>query len=190
MKVLISILAFTFVFVSYGQLKTDRKSFSMPIYNKAKTLDLAKTYLIESILVTDKNSITFTIDPLVSATSGELTTISYQCDELKKSGIIFGFWGIYITEAGVEFKGCSFYDLSQTEMEELAILIDKVLEEQKAFLYKNPLNNHVSFKYKELNFIFYIEGNIRSRVFYGEFDAEWNYSEFKKSLKKMDKNLD
>lgn len=173
-----------------AQLSINKGYFYAKEYNSAKTLYLTKEFLMKNVLITTTEAISFEIDPLVSANSGELTTISYNCTDLKKSGLIFGFWGNYVTDAGLVYQGYKFYNFEQQEAEELASIIDKTMELNRSYLLQDVNNNNVMIKYKELEFLFYVEGVTKIRVFWDGFDAEWNYSEFKKSIKRMGKKLE
>ena len=75
-------------------------------YSKSVALYKAKEFvMMEVIGVEEKKQVKFDIDPLAAATSGELTSLTYSCDEKNLKGFVLGFYGNYWNEAGVLYKG-------------------------------------------------------------------------------------
>ena len=55
-----------------------------------------------------KKLIKFDIDPLAAASSGELTSLVYGCDEKNLSGLVLGFYGSRWNDAGIVYQAYAF----------------------------------------------------------------------------------
>ena len=74
-----------FFAVLFSQYAMGQIKYNQP-YSKDIALSRAKTYVIKDILGEPTGIVKFKVDALAAATSGELTTLVYECEEKNKSG--------------------------------------------------------------------------------------------------------
>jgi hypothetical protein len=158
-------------------------------YSKEVSLYRAKSFLVTEILKQPKSVIRFTIDPLAAASSGELTSLSYECEEQMMQGMILAFYGSYWNEHGVIYQGYGFKNLPKDKALDLMNTISKVLEENESFLKVNYDNNNVHLIYDDLSIIIPAGAFPRIRVFWKSFDAEWEITAFKRTKRRLERKL-
>ena len=187
---------FTFIylsigFVSFGQVTRAEEGIMSQAYSKDIAEYMVKEYVIKEILmVPDKQTIEVEINALTASKSGELTTVVYDCKELKKRGLIFGFWNSNTNEFNVHYKGYAFRNFEFNKAKELLDNLDLVLEEKKAILSRDNNENlakNAVYKFDDVIFLFYIDelGSSLIRVMWNGYDSEWN----QKNLKTMKKRF-
>ncbi len=96
------LLASNVVFCQFSIYKNGY--FAAKEYSKEVSLYKAKTFLVEVVLGKSLTPVQFEIDPLAAANSGELTTLVYRSLEKKREGLILGFWGSRVTDAGLQYN--------------------------------------------------------------------------------------
>jgi hypothetical protein len=188
-KTLIISLA-AFINCSYSQVKVNSSNvWSAKEFSKEISLFKAKEYLITSVLEPSTEVVTFEIEPLAAASSGELTTLIYKCDTQQKEGLILGFYGDYWSETGVLYQGYSFKNLDKPEATEFLIKIQQSIEAQIHFLRENPDNHNIFFIYDDLEVLIYVSmtGSYQIRIFWDGFDSTWEKTAFERTKKRFEK---
>lgn len=159
-------------------------------YSKEVSLYRAKAFIMHRILGQTNDVIKFDVDPLVAANSGELTTLVYKCDSKSKVGLLLGFNGARWNEAGVTYQEYSFKDLPIKEAKEFCEKIEISLKVHSEYLQKDNDNNNIYFNYNDVSMLMYNSGyGTKLRVFWNGFDAEWDYSSFTKTVKRLKKEV-
>ncbi|NVJ46480.1 MAG: hypothetical protein HWE07_05105 [Cytophagia bacterium] len=156
-------------------------------YNKEQALYKAKKFVMEDILGTSTELTRFKIDPLASASSGELTSLVYQSDEKNKTGLILGFYGDYWNDAGVVYTGYAFKNLNEQEAIELLNLLERVYEQESKYLNSDNDNNNVFIDFQDMTFLFYKSSGFRMRVFWNGFDSDWESVAFERTKRRFEK---
>ncbi len=161
-------------------------------YSKEISLYKAKIFVIKEVLGSSNAPIKFEIDPLAAASSGELTSLVYQCSVKNKEGMILGFYGSYWNDAGVIFQGYGFKDMPKEKALEVLNTIEKNITESKKYLSEDYENNNIYFQFDDITFLVYagIMGTTKIRVFWNNFDADWDFIAFKRTKKRLEKKLD
>jgi hypothetical protein len=143
-----------------------------------------KEFLVRDVLeIPENRTIEISINALTASRSGELTTIIYDCKQLGKSGLVFGFWSDYIKESNQKYQGYAFKNFDLEKAKDLLDNLDKVLEEKRYILPygSEDLSKNVLFKFEDTIFIFYkdnLDANL-IRVVWNGFDLEWNETNLK-----------
>jgi hypothetical protein len=159
-------------------------------YSKDVSLFRAKAFVMKHILGETNDVIKFDVDPLVASNSGELTTLVYKCDTKSKVGLLLGFNGTRWNEAGVVYQEYSFKNLPINEANEFCEKIEIALKVNSSYLEKDHDNNNIYFNYNDLSILMYSGSfGIRLRVFWNGYDAEWDYSSFTKTVKRLKKEI-
>jgi hypothetical protein len=161
--------------------------FSSKEYSKDISLYKAKAYLMDQILGAPEGTVIFEIDPLAASSSGQLTSLYYNCKKINKEGLILGFYGNYWNEAGVIYQGYGFLNLPTIKAYELLNKISKTIEENVGYLMFG--NNNAYFKYDDMTILLYNDAQTKIRIFWKDFDAEWELTAFNRTLKRFDKNV-
>ena len=107
----IQLLSVATLFVSYqavSQIPVSSKIYFAKEFSKEITLYRAKSFLIEEVLGLSNNVVKYSIDPLAATKSGELTSLSYRCEDKKKEGLILGFYGNKWNKEGVLYQAYAF----------------------------------------------------------------------------------
>ena len=161
-------------------------------YSKEISLYKAKIFVIREVLGSSSTPVKFEIDPLASASSGELTSLVYQSSNQNKEGMVLGFYGTYWKESGVIFQGYAFKDLTKDKALDVMNTVEKNLSEAKKYLAEDYNNNNIYFQYDDITFLLYVGpmGSTKIRVFWNEFDAEWDLIAFKRTKRRLEKKLD
>jgi hypothetical protein len=174
-----------------AQVRTTQSNiFFAKEWSKDIALYHAKEYLISNILGVSEDVTQFECDPLVAASSGELTSLYYKCNDQNKEGLIFGFWGTFWNNAGVIYQEYAYKNFTRDSATLFLNKLNKVIEENKSYLYinKNGVKNNVYFKFVDtLVLLDADEGGVRMRVFWNQFDANWDVSEFNKTKRRFEK---
>lgn len=159
-------------------------------YSKELSLYHAKTFLMFEVLGSTTEPVQFEIDPLTAATSGELTTLVYRCVEKNQEGLILGFWGNRVTEAGVQYNSYSFKNLPIEKARALFELINQHTKNNSKFLELDNDNHNFYFVFDDITLLIY-DGSLTTkiRVYWNGFDSETDWATFKKMEKKLNKKL-
>ncbi|MEO8085300.1 MAG: hypothetical protein ABI763_00690 [Bacteroidota bacterium] len=158
-------------------------------FSKEIALYRAKEFVIHEILGESNDIVQFQIDPLASATSGELTSLVYHCDSKNKEGLVLGFFGTYWNDAGVSFQGYKFKNLPKEQALLLLAKIDQAIEEHYKWLSNDSDNNNIYFQFEDLTILIYDNAGSTIRIFWNKFDATWNGSAFDRTKKRFEKKL-
>jgi hypothetical protein len=143
-----------------------------------------KEFLVREVLeIPENKTIEISISALTASKSGELTTIIYDCKQLGKSGLVFGFWSDYFKDSNHKYQGYAFKNFELEKAKDLLDNLDRVLEEKRNILpYGNDdLSKSALFKFDDTIFIFYkdnLDVNL-IRVIWNGFDLEWSESNLK-----------
>ncbi len=170
-----------------GQVNQNRTSSS---FNKEVAEYRVKEYLVREVLeIPDKKTIEISINALTASKSGELTAIIYDCKELGKSGLVFGFWSEYIKETNQKYQGFAFKNFEVEKAKDLLDNLDRAVDEKKDILPygMDDLSKNALFRFEDVIFIFYkdnLDANL-IRVLWNGFDLEWNQSNLKTTKRRF-----
>lgn len=172
---------------SFAQSPISKGFYFAKEYSKDEALYKAKDFVMDEILGESEGLVRFKIDPLAAASSGELTSLVYNCDGKNKTGLVLGFFGNYVNETGLPFQGYGFKNLDETDALNLLILIKEVYEKELFFINADKDNNNVYFRFQDLTFLVYNRDGLRMRVFWNGFDSEWESTAFERTKRRFEK---
>jgi hypothetical protein len=159
-------------------------------WTKAESEFEAKEYLIKTILnINTDKIIDFRIDAITASSSGELSTVVYECSELNKRGVILVFWNNEINQFNTHYHGYGFKKLDVDSAKMLFSKMESLFEHSESKGFQNgvfKLNDMIVNYYFEYGNSEYISNGFR--IFYAGFDAEWGVSNFDRT-KKGSKNF-
>src|SRR5260221_8354578 len=102
---LLTLLCLAIPFTTFAQVNAPLAQ----AYNKEITQYMVKEFIIREVLqIPPRQTIEVEINALTSSASGELTTVIYDCQALKKRGLVFGFWNEHFNEHNLAYKGYAF----------------------------------------------------------------------------------
>ncbi len=178
-------------FISNGQVNESVGGVLSQEYSKEITEYKVKEFIVRNILeLPDNNVVELEIDAITAAASGEITTVIYRCKELKKKGIVFGFYNPYVNEFNVKFNAYKFKNIDFDNAVKLLDELENVLDEKKSIIKlsnNDGLTKNAIYKYDDLVFIFYKSdfGTNLIRVLWKDFDSEWNQSNLKATKRRF-----
>ncbi len=159
-------------------------------FSKEISLYKAKEFLIESVLGDSNSVVKFEIDPLAATSSGELTSLVYNCEKLGKKGLLLGFYGNYWNEAGAVYQGYGFKNLPVEKAIELLKKIEEVKLGNANYLFEDSDNNNIYFNFDDMTFLIYRSSSETTiRVFWNSFDAEWQGIAFQRTKRRFEKKV-
>lgn len=161
-------------------------------FSKESALYKAKAFLIETIFKDSEAVIEFEIDALAASSSGELTSLSYKCNQKNVEGLLIGFFGSYWNDSGTTYGSYAFRNFTNEEALELFKKLNNALANHNKFLQKNVSENNIYFQFEDLTFNISsnLNGGYYIRVFWQDFDAEWTSIAFNRTKKRFEKKLD
>ncbi|SDG71965.1 hypothetical protein SAMN05421827_1106 [Pedobacter terrae] len=159
-------------------------------FSKDIALYRAKDYAVKNVFGKTNSVIEFEMDPLAATSSGEVTSLVYNCKELKKEGLILGFFGSRWNDAGVIYQAYAFKDLPASKAIELMNKIESVIKDKSKYLENNANSNNIYFSYDDLTFVITINAYTEIRIFWEGFDASWDGTAFKRTKRRLLKKLD
>lgn len=160
-------------------------------FSKETTLYRAKEFIITNVLSGRTELTRFTVDALAASSSGELTTLVYNCLQEGKEGLVFGFYGDAATGLGVSYPSYAFKNLAKDSAMALLTKIGNVIKEQKAYLSEDRFNHNVFFSFGDMKFLLYRSDVVTIiRVFWNGFDADWQSSAFAATKQRFEKKVD
>lgn len=172
----------------YFQIKN---GFGAKEFSKELSLFKAKAYLIAEVLkINDENvSTQFSVEPLSASSSGQLTTLIFDCPQKNISGLILGFYGDYWDRSGsgVNFTGYLFKFISDDDARKLFQRIDEEIKLNDNFLKDNANNNNIVFKFGDMDVIISRPLGIKMRLLWNGFDSEWEEMAFNRTKRRYDK---
>ena len=169
-------------------------------YNKDIAEYRAKAYLIKNVLNNDtqtyyttENHITakpilFSMEALSSASSGELTSLYYSSKQNKKEGLLLGFFSDRWNPQGVIFNQYNFKNIPEIKAKELLQLISLNIDlfNKIQYEYTTNNNNNYYFEFDDLIVLLYkINGSLKIRVFWGDYDADWDSTAFNRTFRRF-----
>lgn len=170
---------------NFAQMASPSIFVSPKEYSKDVALYHGKSYLIHELLGppgSPNSLVRFEMDPIVAASSGGLTTLLYDCKEKGKAGLILGFYGDRLNDHGFVNKFYAFKHLPKDSAVEMLSKVEKVLSLFSSNVYSNAKYTNVYFTYGDLTFMIYktiIGGtSCMIRVFWNDFDSEWEEAGF------------
>ena len=159
-------------------------------FSKDISLYKAKAFVIESVFGDSNSVVKFDIDPLAATSSGELTSLVYNCEKLGKEGLLLGFYGNYWNDAGVVYQGYGFKNLPKEKALELLKKIEDVKSGNASYLSEDSDNNNIYFTFDDMTFLIYKStSGTTIRVFWNTFDAEWQDIAFKRTKRRFEKKV-
>jgi len=159
-------------------------------FSKEIALFSSKNFLMEQVFGASPKAIKFSIIPLAAASSGELTTLLYKCEDLSKEGMVLGFYGNYWNDAGILYQGFAFKNLEKDIAIEFLFKIYSCISEHTDFLHQDNDNNNVFFTYDDINVLIYTSpSSYIIRLFWNGFDSTWEKTAFERSKRRFEKKI-
>lgn len=193
MKLKLTVLMFLcFVKISFSQISVVQGgALGAKEFSKEISLYKAKSFVISEIIGQHSSGmIEFKIDPLAASNSGEITSLVYRCESLHKEGLILGFYGDRWNDAGVIYKSYAFKNLPVEDAREFIDRIEQVYDSAFKFMQADNDNNNVYFSFEGIGILMYSTSpGIKLRIYWDNFDSEWQWSEFAKTEKRLNKKL-
>lgn len=184
----VSVFLNTMIFAQVKQ--TSNNLFQAKEWSKQISLTKAKSFFYRDVIGVSEDVQKFSIIPLAAASSGELTTLLYRSSEKEMEGMILSFYGNYWNDQGVEYQGYGFYHMNKTKVIQLIDKMDKAIEENKRFLSSDGNNNNIFFAFEDMEVLIYIDGGIKSRIFWKTFDATWDQTAYRRTKKRFERWTD
>lgn len=159
-------------------------------YSKEISLFRGKAFVIKEVLGMNNNVTKFEIDPMEAASSGELTTLYYNCEALNKEGIVLGFYGDYVNEFGLLLQGYAYKNFDKKQGLELLQKIEDAKVNNITYLLEDGDNHNIYLNYDDLIILIYRKDQqFKYRVFWKSFDAEWGDFAFRRTKNKFEKKM-
>ncbi|WP_282074092.1 hypothetical protein [Polaribacter atrinae] len=191
MKKILLILSLLLSTLSFSQVSVNKGIYFAKEFSKDVSLYKAKNFVMSEILGIEEKLTKFEIDPLAAASSGELTTLVYKCEEKEISGLVLGFYGDRWNESGVSYQAYAFKNLPLKKALEILSKLEKFIEDESKFLSEDYDNNNMFFKYEDITFLIYkTNGGSKIRVFWNGFDSEWESTAFGRTKRRFEKNIE
>lgn len=174
-----------------SQIPVKANFFRAKEWSKSIALYNAKSFVLNSILSPANELVKFEIDALAASTSGELTSLVYNCDSKNKEGLVLGFFSENWNNEGVIYTGYAFKNFPKVKALALLDKIIKTINDNYKYLEQDRDNNNISFQDDDMIFLIYnISGNsTKIRIFWNNFDSEWDATSLYKTQKKLQKKL-
>ena len=186
-----------FVFISFTA-NSQQPGFNHAGYNKSISLYRAKEFVIKEVLgVEEKQQVRFVIDPLAASNSGELTSLSYVCDEKKIKGFVLGFFKQYYNEYGIGKYQYKFLNFTEEKARYILLKLATLIKSEAPRFADNPDHN-IYFQYDGIIYLIYNDFiysgdelviGTKIRVFWDEFDSEWSFTAFERTRRRFQKNM-
>ena len=174
-----------FIQISSGQISAKSGFSFAKQFSKEIALYKAKEFVFKNILKESETVVKFQIDPLAAASSGELTSLVYKCEDKNKEGLVLGFFGSYWNDGGVEYTGYNFLDLPKEKATTILNKIEEAILVHDKYLNKDADNNNIYFRIDDITFLIYVAGTLKIRVFWQGFDAEWDNTAFRRTKRRL-----
>lgn len=159
-------------------------------FSKEVALYNSKNFLFKSVLGTSSEVTQFEVIPLAAASSGELTTLLYKCEEMNKEGLVLGFYGNYWNDAGVVYQGFAFKNFEKNKATEFLNKIQQAIDDNSKFLKDEKDNNNIVFKYDDVDVLIWASPDgYTIRLFWNGFDSSWEKTAFERSKRRFEKKI-
>ena len=103
MKITLLVLFIIGISNTYSQVPATYGIYFAKEYSKEIALYKAKDFVMHEVIGAGAEPVKFKIDPLAAASSGELTSLVYRCDEKAKAGLVLGFYGMQMIIRDFQF---------------------------------------------------------------------------------------
>ena len=175
----------------FSQIKSNNNNiWTAKEFSKDVSLYNSKQFVFQSVLGISSDVLQFEIIPLAAASSGELTTLLYKCDEKQKEGLVLGFYGDYWNEAGILYQGYSFKNFEKNEAVAFLNKIQSAIDDNNKFIKSNLDYNNIAFKYDDIDVLIYSGMQTYTiRLFWKGFDSTWEKTAFERSKKRFEKKI-
>lgn len=175
----------------FSQVKTNNNNvWVAKEYSKDVALYNSKNFLFKNVLGSTTEIVQFEIIPLAAASSGELTTLLYKCENKQKEGLVLGFYGNYWNDAGVLYQGYAFKNFEKEQAIEFLNKIQTAIEDNKKFINDEADNNNIFFKYDDIDVLIWSSSqNYTIRLFWHGFDSSWEKTAFDRSKRRFEKKI-
>lgn len=150
----------------------------------------AKEFVMNDVLGAEEKITHFTLEHLAVAKSEELSSLVYHSDDRDQRGLILGFYGTRISEAGTVYNKYGFRALPEASAREILTTLKKLLEDEKKFLRSDKDNNNLFFTYQDITFLIYRNGRTKIRVFWNGYDSEWESNTLNRTIRRFEKKLE
>ena len=175
--------------ISFSQVPESSGFYFAKEFSKDIALYKAKDHLMKQVIGVDEKLIKFEIDPLASASSGELISLVYSCDEKKLTGLLLGFYGSRWNEAGVVYQAYAFKNLPKSNALEILSKLDKFIDDESKYLSADSDNNNMFFRYEDMTFLIFRDSGVKIRVFWNGFDSEWESTSFGRTKRRFERKI-
>ena len=175
--------------ISFSQVSVNSGVYFAKEFSKDQALYKAKDYVMKNVIGIEKKLLKFDIDPLSAASSGELTSLVYSCDEKNLSGMVLGFYGSRWNDTGVVYQAYAFKNLPKENALEVLSKLDKYIDDESKYLSADSDNNNMFFQYDDMTFLIYRDGSVKIRVFWNGFDSEWESTAFKGTKRRFERKI-
>ena len=191
-SILATIFFLVFSNLTFSQIKATNLNYvwAAKEFSKDVALFRAKSFLYKYVLGSNEKISKFELIPLAASGSGELTTLLYKADDKNQEGMILGFFGDYWNEAGVVYQGYAFKNLNKYEALEFLEKINNAIESNSKFMKDSYDNNNIYFSYKDIDVLIYASNqNFSIRLFWNNFDSNWDKTAFDRSKRRFEKRI-
>ena len=182
-------LSFFISAISFAQVSESTGLYFAKEFSKDEALYKAKDYVMKQVIGIEKKLVKFDIDPLAAASSGELTSLVYGCEEKNLSGLVLGFYGNQWNDAGVIYQAYAFKNFPKDKALEILSKIDKYIDDESKYLSADSDNNNMFFQYDDMTFLIYQNGSVKIRVFWNGFDSEWESTAFGRTKRRFERKI-
>lgn len=158
-------------------------------FSEEESFYRAKEFVMNDVLGAKEKITHFTLDHLAVAKSEELSSLVYHSSDRNQSGLVLGFYGTRMSEAGEIYNSYGFRALPEDSARKILTRLNQVLENEKKFLRSDKDNNNLFFTYKDITFLVYRDGRTKIRVFWNGYDSEWESSSLERTIKRFEKKL-
>jgi len=189
MKIKLLLASLLISAISFSQVSVNSGIYFAKEFSKDQALYKAKDYVMKNVIGVEEKLTKFDIDPLAAASSGELTSLVYSCNEKNLSGLVLGFYGDRWNEAGVTYQAYAFKNLPEKNALEILSKIDKYIDDESKYLSADTDNNNMFFQYDNMTFLIYRDGSVKIRVFWNGFDSEWESSAFGRTKRRFERKI-
>jgi len=176
--------------ISYSQLTI----FAAKEYSKDVAVFQAKEFLMTEVLGESAQNVQFEVDALAAATSLEVISLWYKCESMGKEGLIIGFYGYVVNEAGLGYNQYAFRDFPKEKAIDFINKIDVVKSENTKWVSGSDNVRNVYFSFDDITLLLYQSeteiGTTTLRLFWKGFDATWEGGPYSRTKKRLFKKMD
>ncbi len=189
MRTFLTITSIIYTSSLFAQIPVSQNFLLAQEFSKEIALYKAKSFLLTEVFKPSQQPVRFEIDPLSASSSGELTSLVYNCKSQNMEGLLLGFYGDYWNESGIVYKGYAFKNFTKTEALQLLKILSETIEIHLSYLSADYDNNNVFFQFGDFSFLITKSSEPSIRVFWNDFDAEWTSTAFNRTKKRFEKYL-